>query len=219
MRGLAPRAIIGILLIALGVLLLLQTTGLVRIGAFGLALVWAALFGIAGLAFLYVFLADRVGGWWAAIPGFTLLGLGLVIALSELGPRGAGTWGGALFMAAISAGFWAIFAVRSDFWWAVIPGGTLLTLAFVILASQATTGEVAGASFFVGLGLTFLLVYYLPTPQGHNRWALIPAVILLAFGFLLGTVTTRFVNYVWPLLLIAIGAYLLLRDRRPRGGT
>ena len=62
---------VGALLVAFGVLFLLQNFGL-----FGGAedLVFLVLFGAGGLAFLYVF-ATNQQQWWAVIPGFVLLGL------------------------------------------------------------------------------------------------------------------------------------------------
>lgn len=57
------NAIWGILLIVGGLLFLLQNVGVFR----GLtALVWVALFGAAGLFFLYLFLNNRTTSWWAA---------------------------------------------------------------------------------------------------------------------------------------------------------
>ena len=97
---------------------------------------------------------------------------------------------------------------------AVIPAGVLTTLSAVTLASRHVTGSAAGGVFFVGLGLTFLLVALLPSPQGKMWWAFIPAGILLAMGILLIGAFTGLTNYVWALALIGVGVWLLLRALR-----
>jgi hypothetical protein len=39
--------------------------------------------------------------------------------------------GRALFLAALSLAFWAVYLTRREQWWAIIPGGALATLALV----------------------------------------------------------------------------------------
>ena len=71
------RVLWGLLLVAAGVLFLLNSTGTISIGDYQ----WAIILVIGGLAFLSVFLADREH-WWALIPGgiLALIGLGFFIA-------------------------------------------------------------------------------------------------------------------------------------------
>lgn len=78
------------------------------------------------------------------------------------------------------------------------------------------TGFETGGIFFLGLGLTFLLVAIIPTPEGQMRWALIPAVILLVMGLLLTAALTQLINFIWPLALILLGLFLVLRAFRGR---
>ncbi len=196
---------VGALLVAFGVLFLLQ-----NFGVFGRVenLVWLVLFGAGGLAFLYVF-ASNQQQWWAVIPGFVLLGLGMLIGFGDrLGP-----WGGALFLGSIGLAFWVIYFVRRDFWWAVIPGGVLVTLAAVAALGENLPGMAAGGIFFLGLALTFALVYLLPTEEGRQRWAAIPALVLGVIGLLLTLSLGGIINYVWAIGLIVAGVYLLTRSR------
>ena len=202
----------GILLIAAGVLFLLQNLNI--IGG-GIALLWALLFGAGGAIFLYVFLADRTD-WWAIIPGFVLLGLAALIALSTLAPQVGGAWGGALFLGGIGLAFWVVYFTRRDFWWAVIPGGVLITLALVAGLSSVVQGVETGGVFFLGLGLTFGLLSFLRTPEGRMKWALIPAAVLLVMGLALTAAGASFLKYLWAVALIAGGGYLLFRALRAR---
>ena len=214
MRRFETRVAWGILLIAGGVLFLLQNLGI--LGG-GIALLWALLFGAAGVIFLYVFLTDRAN-WWAVIPGFVLLSLAALIALDQLAPEVGGTWGGALFLGGVGLGFWVIYFVNREHWWAVIPGGVLLTLALVAGLSSILEGTEVGGVFFLGLGLTFGLLSFLPTPQGRMKWALIPAAVLLVMGLLITAAFASALNYLWPVALILIGLYLIFRTLGFRQG-
>jgi hypothetical protein len=199
------RVLGGILLIVGGIMLLLQGFG---IFTFVLGLLWMLLFAVAGAAFLVVFLTNR-DQWWALIPGCALFGLAATVFVEQVLPVDSGEWGGALFMGALSASFWLIYMTGRDRWWAIIPGGVLLTIAAVIVLSSILGGPGTGGVFLLGLGATFGLLAFLPTPQGQQKWALIPAVVLLAIGLLL--MFAPIFKYVWPVALILVGLYVILR--------
>jgi hypothetical protein len=126
----------------------------------------------------------------------------------------AGVWGGPIFLGGISAAFWAIYAVRREYWWAIIPAGVMLTLAGVAAFSQAFSGVGTGGLFFLGLGATFGLIYLVPRPEGRMRWALIPAAVLLIFGALIAASEAEVLKYVGPAVLVAAGIYLVARALR-----
>ncbi len=200
----------GLLLILGGMLLLMQNLGL-----FGAAtgLIWTVLFAAGGAVFLGVFATNRAR-WWALLPGFTLLSLGAVTALEQLVP-GGGTWAGAIFLAGIGLGFWAIYLTRPQFWWAIIPGGVLITLAIVAGMDGARPPFDTGAIFFAGLAVTFALVYLLTGAQRRMLWALIPTTVCAMLALAIMTSATAALNFVWPAALIAIGLYLLYRAFHP----
>lgn len=200
------RIIWGGLLIAAGGLLLLQELGNVS-GAW--SIIWTFLFGIAGVGFLYLYLTDR-SQWWPLIPGLTLVSLAALILVEEFFP--GITWGGAIFLGGIGLSFWLIYFTNRDNWWAIIPGGVLLTLAAV--AALEPVADDDGGIFFLGLGITFALVGLLPTSQGRMQWAFIPAAVLLIMGIFLATPLLPLLNYIWPVALILLGGYLILRNFR-----
>ena len=188
---------------ALGVVFLLQNFGVLS----GIAnLVWVVLFGLGGLAFLWVFITNNEQ-WWALIPGFTLLGLAGLIGFGDR----LGEWAAALFLAAIGLSFWLIYAVRRDFWWAIIPGGALFSVALLVALSDVMKGEAAVGVFFLGLAATFGLVSQVSTPEGKMKWALIPAAVLAIMGFLFLLTLGGLMNYVWAVALILGGAFLIWR--------
>ena len=207
MRRFEARVIWGILLIAGGILFLLQNFGF--LGGM-LAFLWVLIFGTAGAVFLFVFLTNRAH-WWAVIPGFALLSLATLIALDQLVPQAGDAWGGTLFLGGIGLSFWVIYFVNREHWWAIIPGGVMLTLALIAGLASVLEGIETGGVFFLGLGLTFGLLYFVPTPQGRIKWALIPAAVLLVMGLLLGAAAAPLLNYLWPVALILAGLYHVFR--------
>lgn len=206
MKRLKVHIIGGVLLIAAGILFLLQNFGVLAIGAY----VWPILFGSGGLVFLYVFLTSRAN-WWAIIPGLVLLSLAAVSVLDQFAPQVGENWGGAIFLGGIGLAFWMIYFVKREHWWAVIPGGVLFTLALVAGLSSVLAGVEVSGVFFLGLGLTFALLAFLPTPEGRMKWPLIPAGVLLVLGLLMAAAATEIINYLWPVALILAGGYLLFR--------
>jgi hypothetical protein len=207
------RVVLALLLIGAGIVFLLNSLELVEIGA----LLWAAILAIGGLIFLYVYYGDREQ-WWALIPGLVLFSLGVLLGVGELLPGLEGGWMGALFLGGLGLAFWAIFLVRREFWWAVIPGGVLWSVALVSGLSTTLSGEVSGGVLFLGMGLTFALLSVLPTPEGRMRWALIPAAVMLILALItFAAAGGALLVYLWPAALILAGLYLLARAFfRPR---
>jgi hypothetical protein len=212
MKRFDVRMVGGILAIIVGILLLLQNFGILGVVV---ALIWALIFAAAGLVFLYVFVTDRAN-WWAVIPGLALLGIAALIALDEFWPQVGDAVGGTLFLGALGLAFWIIYFINREHWWAVIPGGVLFTLALVTVASYVLGGDWAGGVFFLGLGATFGLLYFVPTPHGRMKWALIPAAVLVVMGVLITAVATGGLAFLGGAILILIGLYFLSRMFRAR---
>ena len=74
MRRINPRLLIGSLLVVGGLLSLLDVMGVISNAG---GIFWGLVFGIGGLAFLYLLFTDQTNNWWAAFPGFTRLGLAI----------------------------------------------------------------------------------------------------------------------------------------------
>jgi hypothetical protein len=197
-----PRLLLGVLLVLGGLLSLLDAMGVITNGG---GIFWGLIFTAGGLFFLYLLINNREN-WWAAFPAFTLLGL----AASSFLPESLQAFDGLVFFAGISLGFWWVYFTGTDRWWAIIPAGILLTLGIVSTVDNFANGMETGGLFFLGLGLTFILVALLPGGTGRS-WALIPGVILLLFGALLGTPYRGLTDYLWPAVLILLGGYFVLR--------
>jgi hypothetical protein len=208
MKDMAWRVVLAGFLILLGVLILVSNLNLVPWDVTAMQWFWLLAFGGAGVSFLAVFLNNREN-WWAIIPAFTLLGLAILV--SNVIPERYEDVGAAVFLGMIGLSFWAIFFLRREFWWAIIPGGVLTTLALVVLAS-GTLGEFAGgAFFFLGLAATFLIVYFMPTQEGRMYWAIWPAGVLGVIGVLLTLGAEGVAQYIFPAALILLGGWMVSR--------
>ncbi len=209
MKLISSRIFWGLLLIAGGVLFLLQyILGFELSGIF-----WGGAMAVVGAAFLSVVIGDR-RNWWALIPGLILLVIGAIILLESFVPNFSDAWSGAIMLGGIGLAFWIVYLVNRENWWAIIPGGVMVTLA--VVTALPDFGMTTGAVFFIGLGATFGLVGLLPTPHGNMRWAFIPALVLAVMGLLTLGFAADIINYIWPVALILVGIWFVIRTLRRR---
>ena len=186
----------GFTLVALGSLILLPDS----LEEFGGALF---LGGIA-LSFWYVYFTSRVERWWAMIPAGVLTALALMIVVAERFEE----FGGAVFLGGIGLSFFAVYLTdRAERWWALIPGGVLVTLGGMTVAAERFGEFQTAGIFFLGLAATFLLVAVL---AGMN-WAYWPALVLGIMGFLGIASLLDIANYLWAVVLIGAGGFMLVR--------
>ncbi len=196
----------GALLILGGVLFLLQNLFGFQYGD----LFWALVLGLVGLFFLTIFFSNRAN-WWALIPGFTLLGVGLSVSLNLIAPSLSSTLSGPIVLGSIGASFLVIYLLNREYWWAIIPCGVLLTLAIVISLENLLTEMGFVSIFFLGLAATFALVALVPTAEGKMQWAWIPAIVLALMGVIFGAFSGAFMAYLLPIALIVGGGILIFR--------
>ena len=206
MKKIRMQYLWGGLLIILGIVFLLQEFTVI---GRPFNLLWAILLGVGGVFFLWAY-ATNEAQWWASIPGMTLIGLTAVV-FEDMFPIFSGKeWLGAIFLAFVGLGFWLVYFRRQSFWWAIIPGGTLVTLGLV--AGLGNTSLPNEGIFFLGLGITFALVGLLPAKEYNLQWAYIPAAILAVLGLAQLTLVGAFLTNFWPVLLIIVGGYVIFRN-------
>jgi len=198
----------GILLIGAGVIFLLSNLGMITLNW---QMVIGPMLGLGGLIFLLVFITNTEE-WWALIPGFVLVGLGINTFMGQWVETSDGRLSGAIFLLFVGLPFFLIYVFNPQHWWAIIPGGVLLTLAGVNLVVDNSALE--GGLFFLGLAVTFGLVYYLPKPSGRLKWALYPAAILFLLGISVTLGATNLLGFIGPLALLIAGGYVLYRAIR-----
>ncbi len=169
--------------------------------------------GIAGyvltavaLPFLVVYFRNREQ-WWALIPAYILLVVGLMVVL--LDDVLQGTMVPAFVLSAIALPFIVIFARDRKNWWALIPAYVLLAVGLmVVLLEDVLGGNLVPAYVMFAIALPFFAVYL---RNRENWWALIPAGIMSVIGisFLIAEAA---VEYVFPVALILVGVWILTRQ-------
>jgi len=219
MKGKDISLIVGGFLILLGLMLLLQNFGFTVFGSI-MALIWASAFFVGGMVFIYVYVRDQKN-WWALIPGFALLGLGIMIGFDLVAPTYAESLGAPIFMGSLGLGFWAIYAVQREQWWAIIPGGVMMSIAAMIFLEETFPGPEWVGVMFWGMAATFLLLAVFPVQKERMYWAFIPAIVLFLLGsfFLLpslGMLPFNILSILGPLALVGFGLFILYRILRPK---
>lgn len=211
MKKNSTRIIFGAGLILLGALFFLQSLFHISIGQ----LVVAGFFLLGAVVFFFVF-GNNTERWWALIPGFTLTGIGGLIAMSSLNERIASQFGGGFFLAMIGLSFLVIYIIHRDFWWAVIPAGVLFTIAIVAVVGQFND-NISGAVFFLGLAATFGALGLMPVGK-RDKWPWIPAGICALISIIIIVSSGVFENsvfaYLTPAVLLVAGVYLVFRSMR-----
>lgn len=209
------RTGLGLLLILAGLLMIGQQLG--WIGGQWDEAVLALAFGAASILFLSMYLADR-SRWWAAMVAFILAAVGVSQLIEIFFPRLDGSFigGGVLFLIGVS--FFLVYFMDRRMWWAIIPGGVMFSLTAVTVAEELVRipGFESGGLLFLGMGLTFLALYFLPGQRESMQWAIYPALALLVFGLFISLDEGELWNLVWPSMIIALGVYFIFNALRRR---
>lgn len=195
------RLVPGLILILIGVLGLFGSLG--WFGGLG-GLPGAVLFGAAAY---FAYLQGRHTGsrfWRLAV--FPLAGL----AIASIAPD---PFGGFAFLGSLGLAFALVYREDGNQWWAVIPAGTLLSLAVTALVDGMTRNAGAGGAVFLfGLAATFFVLTRLP--RHAQGWAIFPAAVLAVLAIVALTTSG---GWIVPVLFIAVGAWMLLRPESARG--
>lgn len=204
------RILLGAGLILMGLAALLQTFNLVDLSGW----IWGLLFFAGGAVFLSVALNNKAN-WWGLIPACALFGVGAEIILGSINSPVAEFLSGSMVLGAIGLAFWLIYLLQPIQWWAIIPGGVMVTLAVVAMIGKTGKGLETGGIFMLGLAATFALVAFLTQKTDHSmRWAWIPAGVLAIIGALIFFSAINMMGIIWGLALIGVGGYMAWRALR-----
>jgi uncharacterized membrane protein HdeD (DUF308 family) len=204
----AWRVILGVVLVLMGALALLQNFGQVRFEGTVWGIVFGLIFGGAGAGFLVSFFQNPKTNWWAVIPGMVLLGLGVMIVLGALNFQPEELLA-TIFLGSIGASFWLVYFTDRTRWWAIIPGGVMVSVASLVLF------ESLGESwpvviFFGGMAATFGLVALLTSPGEKQRtWAWYPAGVMGVLAVIMAFTTGPVPGIAFPILLIGAGLVMV----------
>lgn len=156
----------------------------------------------------------RHGG---VVGGLILIALGITFLF--------GTWfpaGGAWLFLGLGTAFLVARVLTGRYGYAV-PAGILLGFGTFVWFSETgfLSGPGAGGLFFVFLGLGFLASYAI-AGRPEAVWPVLPGLLLIGFGAFVqaSLFGAPFAQYwwlaqYWPLSLIVVGAWVLLRNQIP----
>jgi len=195
-----------------GIGLAILTSDLVpALGRFGAFFI----LGGMGLSFLIIYLTRR-DYWWALIPGCTLSGIALGDLASGL-IRGPGDLMAFFVLGGIALSFLLIYFTHRDWWWAIIPAGSLFSVALMIMSERLFPDDagIVGV-LFLGLAITFAVLGLIPISSGRMKWPWIPAAVLAMLGVLFVGLGFGNAGIAFGLAMVAVGAYFILRTVKAR---
>lgn len=201
---------IGAAMMITGLFFLMMNFNVIPVSDFMLSRTLGILFITTGLLFLF-FQGAGGGLFWFVLPtgffftlGFSTLLMGIegLWSVEAIAPLCAGT--GLTFL--------AVFVLRRNQWWALIPA----------FACMGTSGWLLSAAWMpvVGfhpvlpvfcVGLSFLVVYLNSVQRRRMRWSLLTGSLIVAcsFGYLLLLFLSRW-RMLWPVLLLLFALLLPL---------
>jgi hypothetical protein len=197
------NALVGLVLIAAGLLFLAQNLG--YMGELT-PLAWMVISAGLSLLFLVAYFVNGWQSWPWLIPAGVFAGLAGTIFLGEAGATG--TLVPVPLFAGILLPFLAAYLIdRQENWWALIPAWAMLVVTLIVVLAERIPGELIATVVMFGIGLPFLFVYL------RNRahwWALIPGLIMCGIGLALAFASQAQGNLVAALILLAVAAPFIL---------
>jgi len=165
---------------------------------------------VIALPFLLVFIRDR-SQWWALIPAYVLLSIGMAFLLLSGGVQVA-----IYTLTAIALPFVLVFVLNTERWWALVPAYVLFAISVMIwLDDRQILRDFAFLAYILFTIAIPFFVVFVRNPK--EQWPLIPASILAVMGLMFVT-TLSALRYIAPALLIIAGGGLLIAQfirRRP----
>lgn len=99
------------------------------------------------LPFLYIYLTDRTH-WWAVIPAYILLAIGVMVGLIEGGIL-EGNLVASYVLFSVAIPFFVIYARDRKQWWALIPGGITGLIGLALLVAEAAAEFIVPAVLII----------------------------------------------------------------------
>ena len=122
---------------------------------------------------------------------------------------------GVVILWGLAAIFISVYVRHDERWWAIIPGGTLLILGFLVLVEKfrILDNDFSGFIFLFGMSLVFWFLYLIKDEKNKLEWANIVAAILTIFSFfvLSNEWDDKISEILFPISIILCGGYLIVR--------
>ena len=204
------KLLFGFLIIFFGLLLLLYNIHLFNLND---EFWWGLAFVALGLVFLSIHRRDS-NKKGPVVFGAILLILGIFTILDSFAFF-SGDVIGALFLWILATVFILIYIKNNERWWALIPGGILFILGFIVLIDEfrILDKDLFGFIFLFGLSLIFWFLFLIRDDKNKLNWAQIVAMIIMVVSFfvLSDEVDSQITDILFPISVIFCGGYLLVR--------
>jgi len=160
------------------------------------------------LPFLVVFLRNR-GQWWALIPFYVILAIGMMIGLTELNIV-PDAFVATYVLTAIALPFLVVFLRNREQWWALIPAYVLLIIGVMVALIElgVLSDLLVPAYVLLAIAIPFFVVY---ARNPRQWWALIPGGIMAVIG-LSFLIAEALIQYVGAAVLLIAGIWILVRQ-------
>ena len=198
--------LIGLALVAAGVLALLSSIPIFRLLPSFIWLLLLLLVGAVVWSSSYVRLQ-----FWQRLVIYVMVGI--------YATASTGVFAGAAATGFIAMAFLLTWTNNSRNWWALPPGGVMTAVTLVILLGNFFPGWQTAPLFMLMLSATFTVLYLLPKERGGQQWARYPALATILITLIMNDPSGRTPSWLVPLLLIGSGALILWWIRRRPGGT
>jgi hypothetical protein len=201
----------GLLLIGAGVVALGQQLGYIQ--QFTDPQFWIWVFAIVSVAAVVEYILSGWKQWGWLFPAGVFGGLALVITLAINNVDSAAV-ASPLFFGLLIPFVAAYLTDRTRNWWALIPGGIMLFMAFMMLLIDNVNEDWVGALFLLFFGLAFLIVYL---TNRTRVWALLVAYIfgVVSIAPMLSAVGDE-AGYFGSVIMFAIALpFLYIYFRKP----
>ena len=157
------------------------------------------------------------------IAGIALIAIGAVVFFAQISDQPELAW----IVVPVLGLIFLIWGLAARTIGLIIPGGILSGIGlglYFMLQSGVDRPEESSAGIFLlcfAGGWALISLLSLVTREGFQWWPLIPGGIIGVIGLALlggsfGQELLKVAGYAWPLILVGIGIYLLLRGRRDR---
>ncbi len=160
----------------------------------------------------FVLLASYV---WRVLEGRVPLGvrIGIHGAIGLMATVALDRLSGPVFLGFVALAFLLVYRYsprgKRAVGWALIPAGTLLTLAAVAGVETIFPRWDGGSIFLLGMTATFTYIYLTPRERGGARWALWPALAWAGITLLANDPAGGLARWLAPLALIGVGVALI----------
>jgi hypothetical protein len=166
----------GIVLVALGGLLLANTLGYINLSLITRQGWPIFLAGLSAIFFLWYFLAG-LRHWGLLFPA--LLSAALAMITSVLAGNHSGAMIAVSILASIGIPFYVGYLVERRHWGLLIPAWIMTVVACIVFLSEGANSDLIGGFVLYAIALPFLIVYF---ANRQHVWALIVGGILAFIG-------------------------------------